>query len=35
LLSAALAVAYSLFAITYNTGDSFAYLIPAYLIFAI
>jgi len=34
-LSAALAAAYSLFAVTYNTADSFAYLIPAYLIFTI
>lgn len=31
---AGLAVAYSLFAITYHTGDSYAYLIPVYMIFA-
>ncbi len=34
-LSAAVAAAASIFAIVYNTGDSYAYLIPAYLIFAI
>ena len=34
-LSAAAAAAYSAFAIAYNTADSYAYLIPAYLIFAI
>jgi hypothetical protein len=34
-LTAAMAVAYSVFAITYDTSDSYAYLIPAYLIFAI
>jgi hypothetical protein len=34
-ISAALLLAYSLFAITYNTADSFAYLVPVYLIFAI
>jgi len=30
-----LAIVYSIFAITYNTADSYAYLIPAYLIFAV
>jgi hypothetical protein len=34
-LSAAAAAACSAFAIAYNTADSYAYLIPAYLIFAI
>jgi hypothetical protein len=34
-ISAALVLAYSLFAITYDTADSFAYLLPVYLIFAI
>jgi hypothetical protein len=33
--TAGIALAYSVFAITYNTADSYAYLIPAYLIFAI
>jgi hypothetical protein len=34
-LTAAIAVATSAFAIAYNTGDSYAYLIPVYLVFAI
>jgi hypothetical protein len=34
-LSAAIAVVYSIFALTYNTADSYAYLVPVYLIFAI
>jgi transmembrane protein TMEM260 (protein O-mannosyltransferase) len=34
-LSAAAAAGYSAFAITYNTADSYAYLIPVYLIFAL
>jgi hypothetical protein len=34
-LMAALVVAYSVFAIAYNTADSFAYLLPVYLIFAV
>jgi hypothetical protein len=34
-LSAGLTLAYSVFAITYNTADSFAYLLPAYLLFAV
>jgi hypothetical protein len=34
-LTAGAALVYSVFAMTYNTSDSFAYLIPAYLVFAI
>jgi hypothetical protein len=34
-LSAAVAALASIFAVTYNTDDSYAYLIPTYLIFAI
>jgi 4-amino-4-deoxy-L-arabinose transferase-like glycosyltransferase len=34
-LSAALALASSAFAIGYNTADSYAYLIPAYMVFAL
>jgi hypothetical protein len=34
-LTAGIAVAYSAFAIGYNTADSYAYLLPAYAIFAI
>jgi hypothetical protein len=34
-LSAGLAGAFSVFAIAYNTADSFAYLLPVYLIFAL
>jgi hypothetical protein len=34
-LSAGAALVYSVFAVTYNTSDSYAYLIPAYLIFAV
>ncbi|HEY3231884.1 MAG TPA: DUF2723 domain-containing protein [Roseiflexaceae bacterium] len=34
-LTAGMAVAYSAFAISYNTADSYAYLLPAYAIFAI
>lgn len=34
-LSAALAGGYSLFAISYNSADSYAYLIPVFLIFAV
>ncbi|MDQ2996671.1 MAG: DUF2723 domain-containing protein, partial [Chloroflexota bacterium] len=34
-LSAGIAVVYSVFALAYNTADSYAYLVPVYLIFAI